>query len=354
MPKKKTNTLKNKGAQPVPDVKNPFLKDVTFVALIQVKDANPNGDINYMNRPRVDDNNFGVISPESVVYKVKRRMARKGHVLLGSDGLSLNQGTVRHGVKAKAESIGIPTSGTAGAVITPENLAKMQDQWIDMRLFGEVLTWCNFGIPRAISMNLARSTRPVTISEFSGSRSYTGMSKESEAGKLDFSGRSLGGKKSDSLNTYAKVDYGLYLMPGAVKGAGCKFNRVTEEDIEVFKESLRGAFDECVSRSKPAGSMKLVSLIWIEPKEDAERDESGIQEFTTPLVGDFERQQGAMNALKKRLTELEEERDADGTSLNDGITNHLLSLSEKAIEDEICTLAGCTSFLDRVTVYSGL
>ena len=52
---------------------------IDFVALVAVNGANPNGDPNAENMPRVDDEMYGEISSGCIHRKIRNRMQDMGH-----------------------------------------------------------------------------------------------------------------------------------------------------------------------------------------------------------------------------------------------------------------------------------
>lgn len=219
-----------------------------FLYLFDVKDANPNGDPDAGNLPRVDpETGEGLITDVCLKRKVRNFAALNGQRIYFTDGAVLN---MLH--KEAYESIGekpaskkLPKDVVKAAALT----AFMCRNFYDIRTFGAVMTTeVNCGQVRGpVQLSFARSIDPVVTSEHSITRSS--VTKEEDREKERTMGRKF------------TVPYGLYHAHGFVNPFLAEKTGFSEADLELLWKALLNAFEFDASAARPAGSMATRRLI---------------------------------------------------------------------------------------------
>jgi CRISPR-associated protein Csd2 len=228
-----------------------------FVYLFDVKDANPNGDPDAGNLPRIDpETGQGLVTDVCLKRKIRNYVALKGgegNRIYFTEGAVLNR---LHEEGWKAAEL----ENERDKKKLPKDLQKakkivsfMCDNFYDIRTFGAVMAMeVNCGQVRGpVQISFARSIDPIITSEHAITRSS--VTNERDADKERTMGRKF------------TVPYALYRAHGVVnpflatddkKGTG--FN---EKDLELLWNALKNAFEFDQSAARPAGSMAARQLI---------------------------------------------------------------------------------------------
>jgi CRISPR-associated protein Csd2 len=227
-----------------------------FVFIFDVKDANPNGDPDAGNLPRVDpETGHGLITDVCLKRKVRNYVAMtRGntppHEIYFSDGAVLNKTHERAYVDAglKPEAKKLPTNVAKAREIT----AFMCRNFYDIRTFGAVMsTDVNCGQVRGpVQFAFSRSVDPVVTSEHAITRSS--VTNEKDAAKERTMGRKF------------TVPYGCYRMHGFVNPFLAEQCGFAANDLDLLWEALANAFQFDQSAARPAGSMSARRLIVFE------------------------------------------------------------------------------------------
>jgi CRISPR-associated protein Csd2 len=227
-----------------------------FVFIFDVKDANPNGDPDAGNLPRVDpETGHGLITDVCLKRKVRNYVAMtRGntppHEIYFSDGAVLNKTHERAYVDAglKPEAKKLPKNVEQARAIT----AFMCRNFYDIRTFGAVMsTDVNCGQVRGpVQFAFSRSLDPVVTSEHAITRSS--VTNEKDAAKERTMGRKF------------TVPYGCYRMHGFVNPYLAEQCGFAANDLELLWEALASAFQFDQSAARPAGSMAARRLIVFE------------------------------------------------------------------------------------------
>lgn len=227
-----------------------------FVFLFDVTDANPNGDPDAGNLPRIDpESGHGLVTDVCLKRKVRNYvgMTRENvspHEIYFTDGAVLNALHERayKALEIKHEGKKLPKDINQAAAVT----AFMCQNFYDIRTFGAVMsTEVNCGQVRGpVQFSFARSIDPVVTSEHAITRSS--VTNEKDADKKRTMGRKF------------TVPYGLYRMHGFINPFFAKQTGFGEEDLELLWESLANAFQFDQSAARPAGSMAARRLIVFE------------------------------------------------------------------------------------------
>ncbi len=228
-----------------------------FVYLFDVKDANPNGDPDAGNLPRVDpETGHGLVTDVCLKRKIRNFVGlTKGE-----------QPPFDIYVKEKAVLNRQHERAYKACNLTPEKNklpkkledAKRLTAWMcgnfyDVRAFGAVMTLeVNCGQVRGpVQIAFARSVDPIVSSEHSITR--MAVATEREAAEQQGDNRTMGRKFT--------VPYGLYRTQGFVNPFLAEQTGFSEDDLKLLWEALINAFQFDQSAARPAGSMAARKLI---------------------------------------------------------------------------------------------
>lgn len=223
-----------------------FDRKIDFVVLISVANANPNGDPLNGNRPRTDYKGFGEMSDVCIKRKLRNRMQDMGHAIFVQSDDRCDDGCIS--LKARANAL--------KTIRNQDEFARTAcDQWLDVRTFGQVFAFNDFGcksvgVRGPVSIHQAVSIDPVDAYSIQITKSVSGERKnESERG-------------SDTMGTKHFVRFGLYEVKGSINVQLAEKTGFTQEDAQVVKEALRTLFVNDASAARPDGSMEVVRVFW--------------------------------------------------------------------------------------------
>ena len=224
---------------------------VDFLMTIEVRNANPNGDPLAGNMPRIDSLGYGIISDVCIKRKVRNRMQDqfkendlgegydifvKANDRIDDDFRSLEKRYKAYFDKEKDNEV-IEKS--------------MNEKWIDVRSFGQVVTFNkkSIGIRGPVSISISKSLDPVITETMQIVRSTNCQ----DAGEK---------RSSDTMGSKNFIDYGVYLVQGSVNSFYSERTGFDEKDLEILKEALRTLFINDVSSARPDGSMEVKEIYW--------------------------------------------------------------------------------------------
>jgi CRISPR-associated protein Csd2 len=234
-----------------------------FVYLFDVKDANPNGDPDAGNLPRVDpETGHGLVTDVCLKRKIRNYVAvvkenKPPYEIYFADGAILNS-THKRAYEAsglKPESKKLPKKIEDARKVT----LFMCENFFDIRTFGAVMsTEVNCGQVRGpVQLSFARSIDPIISSEHAITRSSVTNEKDME--------------KERTMGRKYTVPYALYRAHGVVNPFLAtdekKGTRFGEKDLELLWEALKNAFEHDQSAARPAGSMAVCKLIVFKHKD---------------------------------------------------------------------------------------
>lgn len=228
---------------------------IDFVFIFDAKDANPNGDPDAGNLPRVDpETGHGLVTDVCLKRKVRNyvELTRGGsspHRIYFSDGAVLNELHEEAWVAA----------GEKPAKSLPKDVAKAKEitgfmcaNFYDIRTFGAVMsTKVNCGQVRGpAQLSFARSIDPIMTLEHAITRNSVTNEKDRD------NERTMGRKFT--------VPYGLYRAHGFINPFLADQTGFGEDDLDLFWESMANAFQFDQSAARPAGSMATRRLLTFE------------------------------------------------------------------------------------------
>lgn len=223
------------------------MNKIDFILLFDALDANPNGDPDGGNMPRIDaETGHGLVTDVCLKRKIRNfvQMTRGNAV------------PYEIYVKEKA----ILTEQQARAYAAEENATVssardwMCKNFFDIRTFGAVMSLkeSNCGQVRGpVQLSFARSVDPIAQLEFSITRCAVATAKEAQAQGGD--NRTMGRKFT--------VPYALYMAKGTVNPYLAEQTGFNDADLEVLIDALTHLFEFDASAARPAGSMAVRKLI---------------------------------------------------------------------------------------------
>jgi CRISPR-associated protein Csd2 len=229
-----------------------------FLYLFDAQDANPNGDPDAGNLPRID-----VESGQGLVTDVclKRKIRNFIQTVHEDQKIYFTEGAIHNNQHDEAYSA-LKSSGE----ITEEDLKKdnkkkpkpeikdkatrwMCENFFDVRTFGAVMsTDINCGQVRGpVQISFARSIDPIISSEHAITR--TSVTKPEDIQKERTMGRKF------------TIPYGLYKAQGFVNPFLAAQTGFSDDDLELLFTALENAFQFDQSAARPAGSMNPRALL---------------------------------------------------------------------------------------------
>jgi CRISPR-associated protein Csd2 len=223
-----------------------------FIFLFDAQDANPNGDPDAGNLPRIDvESGQGLVTDVCLKRKIRNFVAMTAG---GADGkrIYFTEGTV-HNIQHKDAhaAVGIPIAESKAPKDGKKDKATawMCQTYYDVRTFGAVMsTEINCGQVRGpVQVSFARSIDPVVTSEHAITRTSVTNEKDTE--------------KERTMGRKFTIPYGLYKAHGFVNPFLAQQTGFSDEDLELLFLSFENAFQFDQSAARPAGSMAPRALI---------------------------------------------------------------------------------------------
>ena len=214
-----------------------------------MKDGNPYGDPDAGNLPRIDaETGMGLVTDVCLKRKVRNFVQ-----LTQTDNASRNifikeKGILNQMIDESHEQEGVKDKVKGDKTVAARNW--MCKNYYDVRTFGAVMsTGKNAGQVRGpIQLTFSRSIDPIVASEHTITR--MAVTTEKEAEKQDGENRTMGRKFT--------VPYGLYCCHGFISAHLAKQTGFSEDDLELFWQSLMQMFDH--DRSASRGEMSARGL----------------------------------------------------------------------------------------------
>jgi CRISPR-associated protein Csd2 len=223
-----------------------------FLFLFDVKDANPNGDPDAGNLPRIDpETGHGLVTDVCLKRKIRNYVAMKGGP--GSRIYFTERSVLNTTNREAWKSIGqepdkkLPKDVTKAKALT----TFMCYNFFDIRTFGAVMSHeINCGQVRGpVQISFARSVEPIITSEHAIAICAAVKENKPIEEQIGIQGRKF------------TVPYGLYLAHGFVNPFLAAQTGFSDEDLELLWEALKNAFQFDQSAARPAGSMAARKLI---------------------------------------------------------------------------------------------
>ncbi len=223
------------------------MNKIDFVLLFDACDANPNGDPDAGNMPRLDgETQHGLVTDVCLKRKVRNYVQLTKPDVSGYE-IYVKEKAVLNAQHARAyDSLGLKPGAKGVADAARVWMCK---NFFDIRTFGAVMTTeVNCGQVRGpVQLSFARSIDPIVTSEISVTR--CAVTNEKDVDKE----RTMGRKYT--------IPYGLYMAKGTVNPFLAEQTGFGEEDVQLLIEALTHLFDFDASAARPAGSMAVRKLI---------------------------------------------------------------------------------------------
>ncbi len=234
-----------------------------FIYLFDAQDANPNGDPDAGNLPRVDtESGQGLITDVCLKRKIRNFVeivkkeadtfniyVKEKSVLIRAHEKAYQ--AIKKDGQEQSETKAGKRKGSGDEVEAARQW--MCQNFYDVRTFGAVMSIAvNCGQVRGpIQLGFSRSIDPIVISEHAITRMAVATEKEAEAQQGD--NRTMGRKFT--------VPYALYQTHGFVNPFLAEQTGFSEDDLELFFTALENAFQFDQSAARPAGSMAPRGLL---------------------------------------------------------------------------------------------
>lgn len=227
-----------------------------FVYLFDVKDANPNGDPDAGNLPRMDpETGEGLVTDVCLKRKIRNYVALKGGE---KNRIYFTEGSVLNTTNREAwNNVGLKADNKLPKdAEKARNITRfMCENFFDIRTFGAVMSHeVNCGQVRGpVQISFARSVDPIISSEHTITVCAARKENKPFEEQTGIQGRKF------------TVPYALYRAHGVVnpflamdekKGTG-----FGEADLKILWDALLNAFEHDQSAARPAGSMAARRLI---------------------------------------------------------------------------------------------
>jgi CRISPR-associated protein Csd2 len=230
-----------------------------LIYLFDATDANPNGDPDAGNLPRVDtESGQGLITDVCIKRKVRNFIevlktdTPNYRIYIKEKGVLMRAHEEAYeAIKSEAQATEGKRKGSGDDV--EKARAWMCQNFYDIRAFGAVMSLAtNCGQVRGpIQLSFSRSVDPIVVSEHAITRMAVATEREATAQQGD--NRTMGRKFT--------VPYGLYRCHGFVNPFLAAQTGFSDDDLELFFNALENAFQFDQSAARPAGSMAPRGLL---------------------------------------------------------------------------------------------
>lgn len=244
------------------------MNKMDFIMTFTVENANCNGDPLAEDRPRVDSNGLGEVSDVCLKRKIRNRFQDEGNAIFVQSKERTTDGCTS--LERRYEEY-------FNENMTDNEVEKrFNEKWLDVRAFGQVITFGkayvekkegkggkntgnkgdkkrSIGIRGPISIGIAKSLDPVTIEDMQITKSVNGMEPKNSSDRA-----------ADTMGMKHFVEFGTYMVQGAVNAYFAEKTGFDEKDLEEFKKALKTIFVNDASSARPDGSMEVKEIFWFE------------------------------------------------------------------------------------------
>lgn len=219
-------------------------RKVDFMLTFEVECANPNGDPLSGNMPRTNSEGYGLVSDVAIKRKIRNRLQDEGYQIFVQANERIHDG---HTSLQKRFESKFKDEKDEAAIVKQAN-----QEWIDVRAFGQVFTYCDkaIGVRGPLSISMAKSLNPIVTSTMQITRSTNGKEQK------------LGNKGSDTMGSKHYVEYGVYLVKGSVNVFFSEKTGFSDKDLNAVKLAIKTLFENDASTARPESSMRVKELFW--------------------------------------------------------------------------------------------
>lgn len=225
-----------------------------FIFLFDTKDANPNGDPDAGNLPRVDaETGHGLVTDVCLKRKMRDFLDTTGQARI-----YVRSKVVLNTQNNEAWEALLPDSRKSERNKLPRDVQKAKDltdwmcrQYFDIRTFGAVMSnEINCGQVRgAVQIAFSRSVDPIVASEHTISVCAARKEDKPVEEQIGIQGRKF------------TIPYALYRTHGFINPYLADQTGFDDADLELFFTALENAFQFDASAARPAGSMSPRALL---------------------------------------------------------------------------------------------
>lgn len=228
---------------------------IDFAVIINVNNANPNGDPLNGNRPRVNYDGHGELSDVCIKRKIRNRLMHEGHsIFVQSDDNRVDE---YRSLRARVEGELSPEIRKDEEKFFVEACKK----WIDVRAFGQVFAYSgksagggvSIGVRGPVSIHPAFSIATV-LDKITSLQITKSVSGEGDGTK----------KASDTMGMKHRVDHGVYVFYGSINPQLAEKTGFSADDAKAIKQALITLFRNDSSSARPEGSMEILKIYWWE------------------------------------------------------------------------------------------
>lgn len=236
---------------------------IDFIVTFDIDYANPNGDPIADNMPRTTFDGYGLVSDVALKRKLRNRLQ---DMFADDDDNEQYQIFVQSTDRANDGIQSLETrfskafgKDTLKSLTLPELNEKINQQWLDVRSFGQVFTnkittkegsgKLPQSIRGAVSISPATSTEPIEITSM---QITTSTNREEKEGKKD----------SSTMGMKQFIEHATYVFQGTISPTIAEKTGFTEEDAELIKQALVTLFENDQSAARPSGSMAIQNVYW--------------------------------------------------------------------------------------------
>ncbi|MCD6027443.1 MAG: CRISPR-associated protein Csd2 family [Solimicrobium sp.] len=238
---------------------------IDFALVLNVSNANPNGDPLNGNRPRTSYDGIGEITDVCLKRKLRDRLQESGEkIFVQSDDRRNDE------YRSLAERA---RGNLKEALGGPDTASRACKEWFDVRAFGQLFaikagkktkkkgeetreneesesdSGISIGIRGPVTMQSAFSHKPVEITSTQITKSVSGEGDGSKRG-------------SDTMGMKHRVDQGTYICFGSMNPSLAERTGFSEEDAAKIKAILPKLLENDASSARPEGSMEVQKMIW--------------------------------------------------------------------------------------------
>lgn len=227
------------------------MNKVDFVGFIEVRNSNPNGDIDAGNMPRQDDDGYGYMTNGCIKRKIRdaaalRMQGKEGYALyIENDNIALEAKAMEPAILMDVDKLEKMPADERAAYLKDYVLKK----YFDIRAFGAVLTtystkkWTDGQMKGPVQITFAESLEPVDPKELTISRVSVTTEKDKKL-------------KDHELGKKWIVPYGVYRFEGHISADLAEKAGFTEEDLEVLLDAVWNMYENTKSDSQSDISVK--------------------------------------------------------------------------------------------------
>lgn len=249
-------------------------KKIDFAIIMEVKNANPNGDPLNGNRPRTDYEGLGEITDVCLKRKIRDRLVER-YMSLPDDEKngqavfvqSDDRKTDSHkSLKARAEDAkdGLGKESFKKNADKEKAVEAACKKWFDVRAFGQLFAFgksdgadgVSIPVRGPVTVQSAFSIVPVGITS-----TQITKSTNSEPPKKSGDENSM---SSDRMGMKYRVDKGIYVTYGSMNPQLAEKTQFCDADADIIKQILPRLFENDASSARPEGSMRVLKVLWWE------------------------------------------------------------------------------------------